>query len=66
MEVSETNEQEYMLDPELWEALNEELNNASFPITTPPGELVQSASSVGCAGVDGCSRASTPPPAPGK
>eukprot|EP00975_Prorocentrum_lima_P050474 10572464-Prorocentrum_lima.AAC.1 len=58
-----------MLDPELWEALNDKLNNASFPITTPPGELVQSASSVGHAGVNGLrSRTPTPtlrtPPSP--
>eukprot|EP00975_Prorocentrum_lima_P019660 4138096-Prorocentrum_lima.AAC.1 len=35
------------------EALSEQRNNAIVPTHTPPGELVQSASSVGNAGVDG-------------
>eukprot|EP00975_Prorocentrum_lima_P004328 938389-Prorocentrum_lima.AAC.1 len=45
----------------LEEALSEQLNTAIVPLQTPPGELVQSASSVGRAWVDGHSRASTPP-----
>eukprot|EP00975_Prorocentrum_lima_P062190 12884332-Prorocentrum_lima.AAC.1 len=50
-----------MLDRELLEALSEELNNASFPSNTPPGELLQSASGVGHAGAD-CLRSRTPTP----
>eukprot|EP00975_Prorocentrum_lima_P040706 8545254-Prorocentrum_lima.AAC.1 len=42
-----------MLDPTLLEAWSEQLNNVSSPINTPPGEMVQSAPSVGNAGVDG-------------
>eukprot|EP00975_Prorocentrum_lima_P021148 4449552-Prorocentrum_lima.AAC.1 len=44
------------------EAISEQLNNAAVPTQTPPGELVRSVSSVGHAGIDGCCRASTPPP----
>eukprot|EP00975_Prorocentrum_lima_P025994 5467377-Prorocentrum_lima.AAC.1 len=50
-----------MLDPVFLEALSEQLNNASNPITTPPGAFVQRASSVGHGGVDGLrSRLPTP------
>eukprot|EP00975_Prorocentrum_lima_P016449 3486783-Prorocentrum_lima.AAC.1 len=61
MDGSGTHEQKDMLDLEMLEAPSEQLNNAIVPTNTPPGELVQSASSVGHAGVDGRSRASTPP-----
>eukprot|EP00975_Prorocentrum_lima_P063621 12892583-Prorocentrum_lima.AAC.1 len=58
-----------MLQAEFSEALDQELSNAVIPVNAPPGELVQSASSVGTAGVDDLrSRPSTPtrrtPPSP--
>eukprot|EP00975_Prorocentrum_lima_P010163 2166298-Prorocentrum_lima.AAC.1 len=61
MEGSATPEQDDLLDFEMLEALSEQFNNAIVPIHTPPGELLQSASSVGHAGADGRFR-----PAPGK
>eukprot|EP00975_Prorocentrum_lima_P045438 9514117-Prorocentrum_lima.AAC.1 len=51
------------------EAPREQLNNAMVPNHTSPGELAQSASSVGHALANGRSRASTTPqprPAPGE
>eukprot|EP00975_Prorocentrum_lima_P054864 11502971-Prorocentrum_lima.AAC.1 len=61
MEGSETREQDGMFDLEMLEALSEQLNNIIVPSNTPPGDVMQFASSVGHAGVDGRLRAYSPP-----
>eukprot|EP00975_Prorocentrum_lima_P038342 8057803-Prorocentrum_lima.AAC.1 len=62
MEVSETHEQEDMLQEQFLKAFDQELSDAVIPTHTPPGERAQRASNVGDAGVSTPTRRTPPSP----